>query len=70
MALIVWLIATVSSIAALVWAKKFYDEMMVADEGNETMIEIAESVRQGADAYLKQQYKWVAIVFVVVAILL
>ena len=70
MALVVWLIATISSVAALFWAKKFYDEMMRADEGNDLMREIAESVRQGADAYLKQQYKWVGIVFVVVAILL
>ena len=70
MALIVWLIATASSIAALVWAKKFYDEMMGADEGNDLMREIAESVRQGADTYLKQQYKWTAIVFAVVAVLL
>ena len=70
MALIVWLIATASSIAALVWAKKFYDEMMGADEGNDLMREIAESVREGADTYLKQQYKWTAIVFAVVAVLL
>ncbi|QDT08517.1 sodium-translocating pyrophosphatase [Planctomycetes bacterium K23_9] len=70
MAVIVWLIATLSSLAALYWAKKFYGEMMAADEGNDLMKEIAESVRQGANAYLKQQYKWVAIVFVVVAILL
>ena len=70
MAVMVWLIATLSSLAALFWARKFYGEMMEADEGNDLMQEIAESVRQGADAYLKQQYKWVAIVFVVVAILL
>ncbi|MGB7345218.1 MAG: sodium-translocating pyrophosphatase [Pirellulaceae bacterium] len=69
-AVIVWLIATLSSLAALFWARKFYGEMMAADEGNDLMKEIAESVRQGADAYLKQQYKWVTIVFVVVAILL
>lgn len=70
MAVVVWLIATLSSVAALFWARKFYGEMMAADEGNDLMQEIAQSVRQGADAYLKQQYKWVAIVFVVVAILL
>ena len=70
MAVLVWLMATGSSLAALFWARKFYGEMMEADEGNDLMREIAESVRQGANAYLKQQYKWVAIVFVVVAILL
>lgn len=70
MAVVVWLIATLSSIAALFWARKFYAEMMAADEGNDLMKEIAQSVRQGADAYLKQQYKWVAVFFVVVAVLL
>ncbi len=70
MALAVWLVATLSSIAALYWAKKFYNEMMAADEGTDLMREIAESVRQGADTYLKQQYKWVAIVFAVIAVLL
>ncbi|WP_442507156.1 sodium-translocating pyrophosphatase [Novipirellula sp. SH528] len=70
LALIVWLIALGSSILALVWAYRFYQEMMEADEGSDLMKEIAESVRQGANAYLKQQYKWVAIVFVFVALLL
>ncbi len=70
MAVIVWLIATLSSLAALFWAKKFYAEMMAADEGNDLMKEIAQSVRQGANAYLKQQYRLVTMVFIVVAILL
>ena len=67
---IVWSIATLASVVALVWAYRFFQEMMTADEGTELMREIAASVRQGANAYLRQQYKWVAIVFVVVAALL
>ncbi|QDT02718.1 Putative K(+)-stimulated pyrophosphate-energized sodium pump [Rubripirellula lacrimiformis] len=66
----VWCFATASSIAGLAWAWRFYAEMMRADEGNDAMREIAESVRSGADAYLRQQFKWVAIVFGVVALLL
>ncbi|WP_146459550.1 sodium-translocating pyrophosphatase [Rubripirellula tenax] len=69
-ALTVWCFAIVSSIAALSWAWRFYAEMMRADEGTPLMQEIAASVRQGADAYLRQQFKWVAIVFVIVAMLL
>lgn len=38
------------------------------DEGTERMREIAEHVRKGAMAYLKQQYKVVGIVFVVLAL--
>ncbi|WP_417733284.1 sodium-translocating pyrophosphatase [Rosistilla oblonga] len=67
---IVWLVCFASAIAALVWARRFYTAMMEADEGTDLMREIAESVRQGADAYLKQQYRWVTIVFIVVAALL
>ncbi len=59
-----------AAIAALVWARRFFVEMMAADEGNELMREIASSVRRGADAYLRQQFKWVTIVFIVVALLL
>jgi len=59
-----------SAAVALVWARRFYVEMMAADEGTELMREIATSVRVGAAAYLKQQNKWVLIVFVVVALLL
>src|SRR6056297_1872881 len=44
--------------------------MLTADEGTDLMREIAASVRKGADAYLRQQYKWVLIVFLVVAALL
>ncbi|NQU23401.1 MAG: sodium/proton-translocating pyrophosphatase, partial [Candidatus Nealsonbacteria bacterium] len=39
---------------------------MAADEGNEEMIEIAEHVRTGANAYLWQQYKVVFLFFVVI----
>ena len=59
-----------ASVLALVWARRFFLEMMTADEGTAEMREIAASVRAGAGAYLRQQYKWVTIVFVVVAILL
>ena len=70
MAALVWILATGASVAALFWAYRFYSEMMEADEGTDLMREIAASVRAGADAYLKQQYRMVAVVFVVVAILL
>ena len=42
--------------------------MMKEDEGTDRMKEIAEHVRKGAMAYLKQQYKVVTMVFVVLAI--
>ncbi len=63
-------IAPIGSIIALIFAWVFYKSMMSADEGNETMIEIAGHVRQGAMAYLNRQYKVVTIVFVVLLIIL
>ena len=67
---LVWTLAVAASVLAMFYARKFYLEMMEADEGTELMREIAESVREGANAYLNQQNKIVAIVFVVVAIIL
>ncbi|MEQ8787128.1 MAG: sodium-translocating pyrophosphatase [Pirellulaceae bacterium] len=70
MHLVWWGIAFVGSLVALVQAFLFYKTMMKADEGNEKMIEIAGYVREGANAYLKQQYIVVAGFFVVIVILL
>lgn len=58
----------VASILALVFAWRFFKQMMKADEGTETMKKIAQHVRVGAMSYLRQQYKVVIIVFVVLAI--
>ena len=65
-----WGIAFVGSIVALGFAVKFYKDMMTADEGNPKMIEIAGHVRDGAKAYLAQQYKVVFVFFVVIGLLL
>ncbi|MBR2003478.1 MAG: sodium/proton-translocating pyrophosphatase, partial [Thermoguttaceae bacterium] len=61
-----WVLSLAGAVAALVFAVKFFKTMMKADEGNEEMIKIAAAVRKGANAYLKQQYKVVAIFFVVI----
>ncbi len=57
-----------ASVVALLFAFIFYRQMMKEDEGTPTMKQIAKYVRNGAMAYLKQQYKVVAIVFAVLAI--
>lgn len=57
-----------ASIAALIFALYFYKEMMKESEGTDLMKEIASHVRKGAMAYLKQQYKVVIIVFVVLSL--
>lgn len=56
-----------ASIVALGFAFYFFRQMMKESEGTDTMKKIALHVRKGAMAYLKQQYKVVTIVFVVLA---
>nr|WP_294725333.1 sodium-translocating pyrophosphatase [Prevotella sp.] len=65
--LVFWLIP-IASVVALGMAWYFFRTMMKEDEGTDRMKEIAEHVRKGAMAYLKQQYKVVTTVFVVLAI--
>lgn len=65
--LVFWLVP-VASVAAMAMAWLFFRQMMGEDEGTDRMKEIALHVRRGAMAYLKQQYKVVAIVFVALAI--
>ena len=63
-----WLVP-VASVVALAMAWMFFRSMMSTDEGTPRMREIAGHVRRGAMAYLRQQYKVVGIVFVVLAII-
>ncbi len=60
-------IVLAASILALTFAFIFYKQMMKEDEGTDLMKKIAQHVRKGAMAYLKQQYKVVIIVFAVLA---
>lgn len=64
-----WWIAPIASVFALFVAVFFYKWMMKSSEGNETMKEIAQHVREGAMAYLSKQYKVVSIVFLILFVL-
>lgn len=57
-----------ASVLALVFAAIFYRQMRREDEGTPTMKQIAQYVREGAMAYLRQQYKVVIVVFIVLAL--
>ena len=58
-----------AAIIALLFAYIFFRQMMKESEGTATMKQIAQFVREGAMAYLKQQYKVVLIVFAILAVL-
>ncbi|MDY6229825.1 MAG: sodium-translocating pyrophosphatase [Prevotella sp.] len=63
-----WLVP-IASVCALGMAWFFFRQMMKEDEGTPRMKEIALYVRRGAMAYLKQQYRVVTIVFIVLAVI-
>ena len=63
-----WLVP-ISSVLALLLAWYFYKQMMKTDEGTPQMKKIALHVRKGAMSYLRQQYKIVGIVFLVLVVL-
>ncbi len=65
---IFWVIPA-ASVLALLFAWYFFRQMKKESEGTETMIRIASHVRKGAMSYLKQQYKVVGYVFMVLVVL-
>ena len=59
----------IASIIALEFAGQFFKQMMRKSEDTDRKITIAEHVRKGAMAYLKQQYKVVGIFFAIMTVL-
>jgi K(+)-stimulated pyrophosphate-energized sodium pump len=68
MPLIFWLVPF-SAVMSLLFAYYFFRRMMQHDEGTDMMKKIAKHVRKGAQAYLRQQYKVVAIVFLIITVI-
>ena len=64
-----FLLVPFASIVALIFAYYFFKEMMKESEGTENMKTIAGFIREGAKSYLKQQYKVVIIVFIILALI-
>ena len=65
----IFYLVPLAAITALLFAWYFFRQMMKQSEGTDTMKTIAQHVRDGAMSYLKQQYKVVIIVFIVLAAL-
>jgi K(+)-stimulated pyrophosphate-energized sodium pump len=64
-----WL-APVGAVAALIMARVFTASVMKRSPGDAEQVRIATAVREGAMAYLKRQYRVVAMVFVVLLAML
>ena len=63
-------IGFIGAVLALLFATIQRKKVMSYSEGNATMQKIAQSIREGANAYLKHQYSTVAKVFAVVFVVL
>jgi K(+)-stimulated pyrophosphate-energized sodium pump len=59
-----WALAPIGAIIGLIFAMYFYKGVMKHSEGDDLMAKIAHNVRQGAMAYLRQQFKVVGIVVI------
>jgi K(+)-stimulated pyrophosphate-energized sodium pump len=66
----IFIFAPIGSIIALLYALYLSKTTRKFDEGTDMMKHIAQAVRQGARAYLKRQYRAVAIIFGVVFVIL
>ncbi|MED6335787.1 MAG: sodium-translocating pyrophosphatase [Planctomycetota bacterium] len=56
-----------ASALALVFALFLYRRIMSYDQGSERMIELSKMIQDGAAAFLKAEYRWLAVFVVVVA---
>ena len=63
-------IGFIGAALALIFAGIQRKKVMSYTEGTDRMAEIAQSIREGANAYLKRQYKTVAIVFAIVLVIM
>ncbi len=59
----------IAAVIALGFAFYFFKKLMAESEGTEIMKTIVQYVREGAMSYLKQQYKIVIVVFIILAII-
>ena len=65
-----WLIAPISAIVSILVGLYFYRYIEKQDSGNEKMREISDAIRTGANAFLKREYRTLAIFVGVVSVLL
>ena len=63
-------IALLAGAAALVLAAMYARSVLAAHPGNQRMREISAAIREGADAFMRREYTWVAVFVAALAILI
>ena len=66
----VLIIALLAGAAALVLAAVYARSVLAAHPGNQRMREISAAIREGADAFMRREYTWVAVFVAALAILI
>jgi K(+)-stimulated pyrophosphate-energized sodium pump len=64
------LVSTLTAIAGLAVAAYFFSVVRRADPGNERMVELMQAIQEGARAFLRREYRWIAVFVVVMAVLI
>ena len=59
-----------SAVAGLLLAVFFYFDVKKASPGNERMVFLMTEIQKGAKAFLRQEYTWVSVFLVVMAVLI
>ena len=68
---VVWIyLALIAGLAALVLAYFYANQVMAAPQGSDRMKEISAAIADGANAFLRREYTWVAVFVVVLAVLI
>ncbi len=66
----VLVIALIAGVAALALAAVYTRLVLAADRGNERMVELSTAIREGAMAFIRREYTWVAVFVVFMATLI
>ncbi len=66
----VLVIAVLAGLSALVLAFYYARVVLAADPGNDRMRELSAAIREGANAFMRREYTWVAVFVVALAILI
>ena len=63
-------LALISAVAGLLLAAGFARAVLAADTGTDRMREVAAAIREGAMAFLRREYQWVAVFVLIMTIVI
>ena len=64
-----WIIP-IAGIAAILFAAYLARDVLARDTGTQAMVDVADTIREGADAFVKRQYTTIAVLAVVASVII